>query len=78
MGRYRTTAVVNELEPALRKILSIERSAAASFARAMRKDGVDVNDKVAVADWVERFDRLPKRERDRILRRVADGSPVLH
>ena len=41
-----------------------------------RKDGIDVTDKVAVGEWIDRFNRLPKRERDRILGPVPPLRPV--
>ncbi len=38
---------------------------AKAIGEAMRADGIDVFDQAAVAAWIERFNELPREERDR-------------
>ena len=63
----RLLAEIDALEPAFRRILAEMAGPARTLASAMLADGVDLLDRDAVQAWIDRFNRLPVAQRDRIL-----------
>jgi hypothetical protein len=70
----RLLEVVGELEPGFRAIVQEMGGPARALLRAMVADGVDVADQGAIDDWLERFNRLPRGARDRILGPLSEPA----